>query len=220
MVSPSRCPPWQPERPGPTRREPRRAQRSYTTRRDTITEPLEKVPGGRIYTETHGLPTGSRPSATARKAAGLEAGGHGGRSDPGTQGAASAPALLLLPETRVAAFAGLADSAHGGVDSPTRPRVLPLSSVRETPSTAPRRPASSPTACPPRPMAGRAAVRQCSKVRGSVALSETGGRPLHAGRGREFGLPPGVRFLTLRGRSVPARPVIASAQTRTSPPTP
>ena len=31
MVSPSRCPPWQPERPGPTRREPRRAQRSYTT---------------------------------------------------------------------------------------------------------------------------------------------------------------------------------------------
>ncbi len=37
MVSPSRCPPWQPERPGPTRREPRRAQRSYTTRRDTIT---------------------------------------------------------------------------------------------------------------------------------------------------------------------------------------
>ena len=33
---PSRCPPWQPERPGPTRREPRRAQRSYTTRRDTI----------------------------------------------------------------------------------------------------------------------------------------------------------------------------------------
>ena len=36
MVSPSRCPPWQPERPGPTRREPRRAQRSYTTRRDTI----------------------------------------------------------------------------------------------------------------------------------------------------------------------------------------
>ena len=36
MVSPSRCPPWQPERPGPTRREPRRAQRSYTTPRDTI----------------------------------------------------------------------------------------------------------------------------------------------------------------------------------------
>ena len=36
VVSPSRCPPWQPERPGPTRREPRRAQRSYTTRRDTI----------------------------------------------------------------------------------------------------------------------------------------------------------------------------------------
>ena len=36
-MSPSRCPPWQPERPGPTRREPRRAQRSYTTRRDTIT---------------------------------------------------------------------------------------------------------------------------------------------------------------------------------------
>ena len=36
MVSPSRCPPWQPERPGPTRREPRRAQRSYTTCRDTI----------------------------------------------------------------------------------------------------------------------------------------------------------------------------------------
>ena len=36
MVSPSRCPQWQPERPGPTRREPRRAQRSYTTRRDTI----------------------------------------------------------------------------------------------------------------------------------------------------------------------------------------
>ena len=35
-MSPSRCPPWQPERPGPTRREPRRAQRSYTTRRDTI----------------------------------------------------------------------------------------------------------------------------------------------------------------------------------------
>ncbi len=27
-------PPWQPERPGPTRREPRRAQRSYTTCRD------------------------------------------------------------------------------------------------------------------------------------------------------------------------------------------
>ena len=39
MVSPSRCPPWQPERPGPTRREPRRAQRSYTTRRDTILRP-------------------------------------------------------------------------------------------------------------------------------------------------------------------------------------
>ena len=38
MVSPSRCPPWQPERPGPTRREPRRAQRSYTTPRDTILE--------------------------------------------------------------------------------------------------------------------------------------------------------------------------------------
>ena len=36
MMSPSRCPPWQPERPGPTRREPRRAQRSYTTPRDTI----------------------------------------------------------------------------------------------------------------------------------------------------------------------------------------
>ncbi len=36
MVSPSRCPPWQPERPGPTRREPRRAQRSYTTCQDTI----------------------------------------------------------------------------------------------------------------------------------------------------------------------------------------
>ena len=36
MVSPSRCPPWQPERPGPTRREPRRAQRSYTTCRDTF----------------------------------------------------------------------------------------------------------------------------------------------------------------------------------------
>ena len=37
MVSPSRCPPWQPERPGPTRREPRRAQRScLTTCRDTI----------------------------------------------------------------------------------------------------------------------------------------------------------------------------------------
>ena len=35
-MSPSRCPPWQPERPGPTRREPRRAQRSYTTPRDTI----------------------------------------------------------------------------------------------------------------------------------------------------------------------------------------
>ena len=42
MVSPSRCPPWQPERPGPTRREPRRAQRSYTTPRDTITQ-LEAV---------------------------------------------------------------------------------------------------------------------------------------------------------------------------------
>ena len=41
MVSPSRCPPWQPERPGPTRREPRRAQRSYTTPRDTIAELLE-----------------------------------------------------------------------------------------------------------------------------------------------------------------------------------
>ena len=39
MVSPSRCPPWQPERPGPTRREPRRAQRSYTTPRDTILPP-------------------------------------------------------------------------------------------------------------------------------------------------------------------------------------
>ena len=35
-MPPSRCPPWQPERPGPTRREPRRAQRSYTTRWDTI----------------------------------------------------------------------------------------------------------------------------------------------------------------------------------------
>ena len=42
MVSPSRCPPWQPERPGPTRREPRRAQRSYTTPRDTILQ----TPGG------------------------------------------------------------------------------------------------------------------------------------------------------------------------------
>ena len=43
MVSPSRCPPWQPERPGPTRREPRRAQRSYTTPRDTIV--FADIPG-------------------------------------------------------------------------------------------------------------------------------------------------------------------------------
>ena len=41
MVSPSRCPPWQPERPGPTRREPRRAQHSYTKRRDTIAAPKQ-----------------------------------------------------------------------------------------------------------------------------------------------------------------------------------
>ena len=41
MVSPSRCPPWQPERPGPTRREPRRARRSYTTRRDVTLPPSE-----------------------------------------------------------------------------------------------------------------------------------------------------------------------------------
>ena len=33
---------WQPERPGPTRREPRRAQRSYTTCRDTIRFPQRK----------------------------------------------------------------------------------------------------------------------------------------------------------------------------------
>ena len=32
-----------PERPGPTRREPRRAQRSYTTRRDTIVESCERT---------------------------------------------------------------------------------------------------------------------------------------------------------------------------------
>ena len=31
---PHHAPPWQPERPGPTRREPRRAR--HTTRRDTI----------------------------------------------------------------------------------------------------------------------------------------------------------------------------------------
>ena len=37
MVSPSRCPPWQPERPGPTRRD-RRVERNALTplRRDTI----------------------------------------------------------------------------------------------------------------------------------------------------------------------------------------
>ena len=46
MVSPSRCPPWQPERPGPTRREPRRAQRSYTTRRDTIAGLSEQLSNG------------------------------------------------------------------------------------------------------------------------------------------------------------------------------
>ena len=51
MVSPSRCPPWQPERPGPTRREPRRAQRSYTTRRDTI---IDHVRGAPYHPQTQG----------------------------------------------------------------------------------------------------------------------------------------------------------------------
>ena len=50
MVSPSRCPPWQPERPGPTRREPRRAQRSYTTPRDTI---IRRRLGGRSLKSGH-----------------------------------------------------------------------------------------------------------------------------------------------------------------------
>ena len=45
LSAPSRCPPWQPERPGPTRREPRRAQRSYTTRRDTIAGPSYGLTG-------------------------------------------------------------------------------------------------------------------------------------------------------------------------------
>ena len=40
---PITLPPWQPERPGPTRREPRRAQRSYTTPRDTIRASVEEV---------------------------------------------------------------------------------------------------------------------------------------------------------------------------------
>ena len=35
-MSPSSCPLRQPDRPGPTRRKPRRAQGSYTTSRDTI----------------------------------------------------------------------------------------------------------------------------------------------------------------------------------------
>ena len=59
MVSPSRCPPWQPERPGPTRREPRRAQRSYTTRRDTIGAATEH----RSFTQTTGWPTSERSEA-------------------------------------------------------------------------------------------------------------------------------------------------------------
>ena len=53
MVSPSRCPPWQPERPGPTRREPRRAQRSYTTRRDTIFVGDHAAEGATVYTDDH-----------------------------------------------------------------------------------------------------------------------------------------------------------------------
>ena len=63
MVSPSRCPPWQPERPGPTRREPRRAQRSYTTRRDTIhiaALPAARDPDAFLfprYAEGRGLPS-------------------------------------------------------------------------------------------------------------------------------------------------------------------
>ena len=36
VVPASSCHPWQPEHPGPKRRTPRRAQRSYTTPRDTI----------------------------------------------------------------------------------------------------------------------------------------------------------------------------------------
>ena len=36
---PSSCPPWQPERPGPTRRLPRPTPGSYTTERDTIRNP-------------------------------------------------------------------------------------------------------------------------------------------------------------------------------------
>ena len=56
MVSPSRCPPWQPERPGPTRREPRRAQRSYTTRRDTIGYGARKTnPGCRHVAPFEGM---------------------------------------------------------------------------------------------------------------------------------------------------------------------
>ena len=35
-MSPSSCPQRQPDKPGPTRRKPRRAQGSYTTSRDTI----------------------------------------------------------------------------------------------------------------------------------------------------------------------------------------
>ena len=54
MVSPSRCPPWQPERPGPTRREPRRAQRSYTTRRDTIIGSDSRLDSWKLYVEGNG----------------------------------------------------------------------------------------------------------------------------------------------------------------------
>ena len=60
MVSPSRCPQWQPERPGPTRREPRRAQRSYTTRRDTI-RGMARVDDRRVLSGiVHALRNGGR----------------------------------------------------------------------------------------------------------------------------------------------------------------
>ena len=41
---PSRCPPWPPERPGPTRREPRVERNALHPRRDTIQGMAKSIP--------------------------------------------------------------------------------------------------------------------------------------------------------------------------------
>ena len=162
MVSPSRCPPSQPERPGPTRREPRRAQRSYTTCRDTILQTRVRLAphtgdGRRLFSRFSPDPPylATRHGQAAHKQAGIRrymiAPGQWGRERPSLPiGYGNLPKLTrprpLMPSGSCSWPAATGALGHGCLRTtidmqletvPSRPRSGGLSHSRGMSSNAP-----------------------------------------------------------------------------------